>query len=149
IIRGRLYRGAAGEYHAAFAYGTDWVFLKAPDAKVTVPGTDLVGLNLRTGEILIIDNKSVRARVSERISALEKNFTKNLADDVAALNARLHPADDPRIAAGVQNLEQALADIEAYFKASGITDARYNEAPVQRRIAALLGRRNIRRAATG
>jgi hypothetical protein len=148
ILRGSIYRGLAGEYHAAFAFGLDWVVLKGPDAGVTIPGTDLIVVHRRTGRILVVDNKSVAARVVAAISALERNVARNLADDAAALAAPLDPGTPPVVRGAVERIGMASADVQAYL-ASPPTPKDLNSAAVQARIGELVAAHDIGRGATG
>jgi hypothetical protein len=110
-------RGAFGEWSAAFELGRTgmFVFLKGPKPEVTTGGTDLVAIDVNTGEVFVIDNKATgtRGRIISRVTALMRNFPQNLREDVLALRAAAGEQPPPRVASVLRRLESADRGIQA------------------------------------
>lgn len=107
-------RGKLGEIEASFRLGDDFYVLKGPEGSVTTAGTDLIVVDMRTGDVHIIDNKAFATREQvDAVSALTRNLPKNLADDIAALTGTLGGRPDVPIAvqAALQRLEKAQAEL--------------------------------------
>lgn len=139
-------RGLFGELTAVFQLGADFYVLKAPDLKVTDPGTDFVVVARKTGELWFADNKTLSRHGLSDVPSLTSVFGKNVADDVGGFegilerNRRDVPAvvrraiDAARTAAELVN-----KDIEGLSKEQLRSDA------VQQRIAKILVPLGIRR----
>lgn len=139
--------GNFGEWETAWRMSDDWIILKAPDALVTTPGTDLVLISRRTSEILFIDNKALTREEADAVTALIRNFPKNLNNDVEAF-AKF--AGDPslpkKIQEAFQTLDQARTDIAPVI--AGVAKKDLGSTAVQQAIDAKLKMLNIRRVVT-
>jgi hypothetical protein len=148
VYIGRIIRGLHGEYGAAFRLGKDFVLLKGPDFEVTVPGTDLVALAKIGGEVFMIDNKAFFGDFVSSVTALVRNFPKNLGDDLASFENVLGGRDDtpPEIWDAMTRLSKAaraISDLTAKMSKEEIA-----EEPTQKQIEAILKENNIRRVVT-
>ncbi|WP_165226769.1 hypothetical protein [Aquisphaera insulae] len=113
-------KGQIGEYGAAFDLGNVVIFLKGPEGRVTQRGTDLVGIDRFTGELLLIDNKALRARIVDKVSALIKNIARNMGDDLADFRQRLVGREvPPRVQEVLNNLARANEKIERLLSEPG------------------------------
>jgi hypothetical protein len=141
-------RGALGEFEASFRLGDDFHVLKGPEGGVTVAGTDLVVVNIKTGEVHIIDNKAFTTREQvDAVSALTSNLPKNLTDDIAAFQSRIGGRPDVPIT--VQAALKKLEDAQAELASLGITSAAKATSAQQPTIAAVLAKHGINREVTG
>lgn len=143
----RQMRGLIGEYQLAFDLGDGMVLLKGPDAKVTIPGTDAVALNLKTGEVLLLDNKSLASiDPLNTVGALTRNLPKNIAKDAAEFQAKIGtgPETPVQVSAAIKRINEAAAAIEKIT--SGMTKDKISEEPVQKMIQKELDDRGIVRA---
>lgn len=141
-------RGKLGEFEASFRLGDDFHVLKGPEGSVTTAGTDLVVVNVKTGEVHIIDNKAFTTREQvDAVSALTRNLPKNLSDDIAALTGAL--GGRPEVPIHVQAAVKKLDDARAELASLGITDAAKATPAQQPTIAAVLAKHGIRREVTG
>ena len=77
----RIYRGLHGEYQFAFWAGEKYIVMKAPDAGVTVPGTDIILIPKGGGPPIWVDNKALSEPVVRRVTALGRNLPKNVNSD--------------------------------------------------------------------
>jgi hypothetical protein len=77
----RIYRGLHGEYQFAFWVGEKYIVMKAPDAGVTVPGTDIILIPKGGGPPIWVDNKALSDLVVRRVTALGRNLPKNVNSD--------------------------------------------------------------------
>jgi hypothetical protein len=77
----RIYRGLHGEYQFAFWAGEKYIVMKAPDAGVTVPGTDIILIPKGGGPPIWVDNKALSELVVRRVTALGRNLPKNVNSD--------------------------------------------------------------------
>ncbi len=77
----RTYRGLHGEYQFGFWAGKKYIVMKAPDANVTLPGTDIILIPKGGGPPIWVDNKALSELVVRRVSALGRNLPKNAATD--------------------------------------------------------------------
>jgi len=111
-------KGHLGEFTAAFELGRSGVliFLKGPKADVNDPGTDMVCFDRNTGEAFYIDNKAVKAQVLNGVSALIRNFPKNMTDDIAEFRASMGAGADPKAAAVVRGSEAANGRIQSFLR---------------------------------
>jgi hypothetical protein len=96
-------RGHAGEQGMGFEFypqSEGWIFFDGPSGSaghgVTSPGFDGVAYNTRTGELHLVDNKSLKATGNVQ-SATAIDPTRNLPKNVDALIARIEatPHDVP------------------------------------------------------
>jgi len=143
----RHIRGNFGEFEAAFRLGNDFVVLKAPDGHVTIRGTDLVVVDRRTGELLLIDNKALSAEELHAVSALTRNLPHNVLSDLREFKTFSSRSDTPiEVAAAVQRFEQATQTIQTYT--SGMSRTQLNSEPVQQHIAGILQAHSVRRVIT-
>jgi len=143
----RHIRGNFGEFEAAFRLGNDFAVLKAPDGHVTVRGTDLVVVDRRTGDLLLIDNKSLNAEKLQAVSALTRNLPHNVLSDLQEFQTFSNHSDAPiEVTAAVQRFEQANQAIQAYT--SGMSRSQLSSEPVQQHIAGILRAHDIRRVIT-
>lgn len=110
-------RGAFGEWTAAFELGRTnmFVFLKGPKPEVTTGGTDLVAIDVTSGEVFVIDNKATgtRARIISRVTALMRNFPQNLREDVLAFRRAAGERPTPAVESMLRRLEAADRRIQA------------------------------------
>jgi hypothetical protein len=144
----RHVRGKLGEFEASFRLGDDFHVLKGPEGSVTTAGTDLVVVNVKTGEVHLIDNKAFTTREQvDAVSALTRNLPKNLADDIAAFQARI--GGRPEVPITVQAALKKLEDAQAELASLGITNAAKATPAQQPIIAAVLAKHGIRREVTG
>jgi hypothetical protein len=111
-------KGHLGEFTAAFELGRSGVlvFLKGPKADVNEPGTDLICYDRNTGEQFYIDNKAVKALVLNGVSALIKNFPKNMTDDIAMMRATMGANPDPVVQDVVRRAENANRRIQDFLR---------------------------------
>jgi hypothetical protein len=136
--------GNVGEYALAFGLGDEWALLKGPDAYVYHPGTDVVAVNLKTGEVWIFDNKSFSAEELDAVNALTRNLPKNMADDVADFQGIAgHAATPPEIAGPIDRLAKANAEIQAKF--GGLSKSALEDPVVQREIGDILESHGVQR----
>lgn len=143
----RHLRGLHGEYQLAFSFGDGWVLLKGPDAKVTIPGTDAVALNLKTGEVLLLDNKCLASiDPLNTVDALTRNLPKNIAKDAAEFQAKVGtgPETPVQVSAAISRIKEAAAAIKKIT--SGMTKDKISEEPVQKMMQKELEDRGIFRA---
>ncbi len=141
-------RGKLGEFEATFRLGEDFHVLKGPEGSVTTAGTDLVVVNVKTGEVHLIDNKAFTTREQvDAVSALTSNLPKNLSDDIAAFGGRV--GGRPEVPITVQGALKRLDDARAELASLGITNTAKATAAQQPTIAAVLARHGIRREVTG
>lgn len=141
------YRGNFGEFEVAFRLGERHVLLKAPDALVTLPGTDLIAIPRGGGDVLLIDNKAFSASEVGEVNALTRNLPRNLDMDLDAF-AKL--AGDPSLPAefqtAVARLTKARNEIRAKF--GTLTRAGLDDPLVQTEIGNILRSNGIRRVVT-
>ena len=78
--------GLHGEYQFAFWAGKKFIVIKAPDAGVTVGGTDIILIPRGGGPPIWVDQKAVEGVVSD-VSALMRNLPQNVAADLAMMDA--------------------------------------------------------------
>jgi polyhydroxyalkanoate synthesis regulator phasin len=143
----RHIRGNFGEFEAAFRLGNDFAVLKAPDGHVTVRGTDLVVVDRRTGELLLIDNKALNAEELQAVSALTRNLPHNVLSDLREFQTFSSRSDTPiEVAAAVQRFEQANQAVQTYT--SGMSRSQLSSELVQQHIAGILQAHNVRRVIT-
>jgi hypothetical protein len=143
------FRGAAGEAGESFKRGPDEIMVKAPKTDVTEPGTDLITYDKKADRVKVIDNKAVQpdATVS-KVSASEWNLPKNLADDIAQIEAYAkQPGVPPEIADTVlPRLHAAKADLDAYVAANPKKSLK--SAEVQKEFGRILDKHKIDRVVT-
>jgi hypothetical protein len=144
-ILGRHHRGLFGEYRVATSAGDRFILVKVPDALVTVSGTDLVAIDKSNGDILSVDVKNLAADVVDDVSALIRNFPRNLERDVGLLRSLLQyvePHLQDQVTDALRRMELALTEISAL---QSRTSARAQRGPrFQQRITAILERPDIR-----
>jgi len=138
------YRGNLGEFEVAFRLGDRHILLKAPDALVTLPGTDLIAIPRGGGDILQIDNKAFSAAEVDQVNALTRNLPRNLDTDLDAF-AKL--AGDSSLPAefqtAVSRLTKARNEIQAKF--GKLTRTQLEDPMVQTEIGNILRSNGIRR----
>jgi hypothetical protein len=140
-------KGHLGEFGAAFDLGEALLFLKGPKGEVTTPGTDLVGIDPATGEVLFIDNKAVKARLLSKVSALTRNIVKNLADDVAEFRAGAAGREmAPNVEAVLRRLERASDRLARLTRE--MSQEEIDKPETQAKIAEILQEHGIRRVVT-
>jgi hypothetical protein len=140
-------KGHLGEYSAAFDLGNVLIFLKGPKEDVTTPGTDLVAIDPATGEVLLIDNKAVKAKLLSKVTALMRNIAKNLADDVAEFQRGAAGKEmAPAVEAVLRRLERASRKISDL--AAGKSKEALESAEMQAEIAEILKEHGVRRVVT-
>lgn len=141
-------KGHLGEYSAAFALGDRIVFLKGPKAEVTTGGTDLVGIDVETGDVWTIDNKAVKAKYLSEVSALTRNLPQNLAEDVAAFRAEFAGREvHPRVEAAIRRLEIASRRI-ARLVAGKTKEQVETDSAMQAEITQILRESGVERVVT-
>lgn len=107
-------RGALGEFDAAHQLPGNIAVLKGPDHDVTVRGTDLVGVDVDTGRLLVVDNKALAAETVSDVSALTRNLATNLAADAASFALLLADPDVPQtVKAAIRRLQRAATALQA------------------------------------
>ncbi len=158
------FRGQLGETAVGFTRGERFTFLKAPDDMVTQRGTDLVAVDRSTNEVLIIDNKAFSTSRVESVSALVRNFVRNIRDDVDAFRKDYAGATDlpPELTDAVARLERAADAIEndPIVQRARVPDSGNASTPtfdpnrvaqndIQVRIDEILVKNGIRRVVTG
>jgi hypothetical protein len=146
-ILSRHYRGNFGEFEVAFGLGERHVVLKAPDALVTLPGTDLIAIPRGGGDVLLIDNKAFSAAEIDEVNALTRNLPRNLDMDLDAF-AKL--AGDPSLPAEFQTAVARLtkARNESQAKFGKLTRTQLEDPAVQTEIGNILRSNGIRRVVT-
>jgi hypothetical protein len=140
----RHYRGNVGEWEVAFRLGEDYVFLKAPDRLVTLPGTDLVAMPRGGGELLLIDNKALIGERVDAVDALTRNLPRNIErdlDEFAKLAADPHLPGELR--QGLDRLRKARDEIAPII--AGKSRAEIAGPTVQAQIDKVLQDNQIRR----
>lgn len=123
-ICGRESGGTAGEYGETFGRGADEIVVKSPKltpegkAATTKPGTDMITYDSKGDRVKLLDNKAVKNPVG-KVSALEKNLRKNLADDIADIKKYAGQKEvPPEIRQKVlPRMEAALKDLNVYMEA--------------------------------
>lgn len=143
----RQIRGLLGEYQLAFDLGDGMVLLKGPDAKVTIPGTDAVAVDLKTGQVLLLDNKALQSMDPlNAVGALTRNLPNNIARDAAEFQVKVGTGPETPIplAAATKRIQEA-ADAIAKLTA-GMTKDQISSDPVQQLIQKELNDRNIVRS---
>ncbi len=77
----RSWAGEIGEQQAAMVLANDqFLILKAPSGS-SVPGTDLVAIDMRSGAVLLLDNKATHNYV-DAVDALTRNLEQNIRFDI-------------------------------------------------------------------
>jgi hypothetical protein len=143
----RQIRGLLGEYQLAFDLGDGMVLLKGPDAKVTIPGTDAVAVNLKTGEVLLLDNKALQSLDPlNTVGALTRNLPRNIAKDAAEFQVKIGTGPDTpvQLSSAIKRIQEA-ADAIARLTA-GMTKEQISKEPVQKLIQKELDDRGIVRS---
>jgi hypothetical protein len=142
-------RGLVGELTAVFQLGSDAWVLKAPDLRVTDPGTDFVVVMRRSGETWFCDNKALSDASLSRVSSLVENIGQNMADDVAEFGPeidRLRLSPPNEVVDAVANARTAAAEIQ---KVVGHLSPDERKSPsVQQEITRICDRNRIRRVVT-
>ncbi|MDR6943343.1 eCIS core domain-containing protein [Mucilaginibacter pocheonensis] len=145
------FRGRSGELDDAFGRGPNEILVKSPKAEVTEPGTDSISYDTKADRIKLLDNKSVKpdATVS-KVSALEKNLPKNLADDIADIKKY---SGDPGVPKEIgekvlPRLEAAKAEIDAYILKNKLAPEQLGSEAVQKDFAKILDKHGIDRVVT-
>jgi hypothetical protein len=145
----RQIRGLVGEYALAFDLGDGMILLKGPDAKVTIPGTDAVALNLKTGEVVLLDNKALNSvDPLGKVDALTRNLPQNIAKDAAEFQVKIGtgPETDVQVSSAIKRIQEAAAEIEIEVSKSGLSkDAVARDPVIQGKIQEILRRKNILR----
>jgi hypothetical protein len=145
------FRGRSGELEDAFTRGPKEILVKAPKANVNEPGTDSISYEPQTDRIKLLDNKSIKADASvSKVSALEKNLSQNLGDDIADIKKF---AGDPGVPKEIgqkvlPRLEAAKAEIDAYVLTNKIPPEKLSSPSVQQEFAKILNKHNIDRVIT-
>ena len=89
-------RGGAGEFLDAFVRGPEELLVKAPKSKSNVRGSDALSYRMSDKRIRYLDNKSVTTGSTiDKVSALEKNLTHNMSEDILDLQRAVLDADVP------------------------------------------------------
>jgi hypothetical protein len=142
-------RGLLGEFTAVFALGKDFWVLKAPDLRVTDPGTDFVVVAKRNGEIWFCDNKALSDAGLSRVTSLVDNIAQNMADDVAEFGPAINRARVPvptEIADAVAHARTAASEINQLVGQLSPADRASPE--IQAAITAICDRNGVRRVVT-
>lgn len=142
-------RGLVGELTAVFRLGEDVWVLKAPDLRVTDPGTDFVVVVRKSGEIWFCDNKSLSSAGLSRVTSLVENIPKNMADDLAELGPeieRLRPPVPAKVADAIANARTASSEISRLVE--GLTPEELVGDEVQAQITRICDRNGVRRVVT-
>jgi hypothetical protein len=148
IMRTQL-RGMAGEFSAAFRLGDDFWVMKAPDIRVTEPGTDFVVISKRTGETWFCDNKTLSDSSLGRVSSLVDNIGQNMADDVAQFGREIESARlpvPPEVTMSLARAKVAALEIGELVARTPTEQIRSPE--VQAQITAICNRHGVRRVVT-
>ncbi|HEU5111326.1 MAG TPA: hypothetical protein VFT95_22525, partial [Micromonosporaceae bacterium] len=147
-------RGMSGELNAVFQLADDLWVLKAPDIRVTDPGTDFIVLHPRTGEIWLSDNKTLSQHGLGEVSSLIQNLGRNLESDVeglaeavAGLRDTALPARDLTAVRGALiRLRQARDRVDEVV--GRLSREQIDDPRVQARVARILDELRIRRVIT-
>jgi hypothetical protein len=116
----RSTKGMSGEYGATFGLGKNVVFFKVPDHQPNTPGTDMVGVDLDTGRVWLIDNKAFEATEVSGVSALTRNLPQNILKDLAKFRSEIHGPDvPPEILDALDRLEKAAVEIDTLTNPPG------------------------------
>jgi hypothetical protein len=147
-IMTRHHVGMVGEYEVAFRKGDQLLLLKAPDGLVTIPGTDLVAIERKTGDVLLIDNKALgSAENVSKVDALTRNVRKNLRSDLtefakASKDGRLPSQVDGAVA----RLAKARDEIDALY--GHMTPDQFKELGTQQAVDGIFRKHGVRRVVT-
>jgi hypothetical protein len=136
-------RGLLGEFTAAFELGDRLVLLKGPDYKVTIPGTDLVGVT-RDGRVWLIDNKAMTPNELRSVTSLTNNIPKNLAEDAAAFRNIKGLENDPAILDAVNRIDAANKEVRDL----GLSVEQAKTLEAQEQITAICKKHRIERVVT-
>jgi hypothetical protein len=144
----RHYVGTLGEYEVAFRKSEELILLKAPDGLVTIPGTDLVAIERKTGDVLLIDNKALHDQAAvTKVDALTRNVRQNVRSD---LNAFAKASQDGKLPSEVNDaitrLGRARDQIEREF--GHMTREEFERADHQRRVGEIFREHGVRRVVT-
>jgi hypothetical protein len=113
---GRGYAGEQGMGFELYPQSEGWIFFEGPSGSAghgtTQPGFDGVAYNTRTGELHLIDNKSLK-KTGNVVSATAIDPSKNLATNVDGLIARVQATKDvpgrTRVLGRLRELKASLA----------------------------------------
>jgi hypothetical protein len=142
-------RGLAGERTAVFGLGNDFWVLKAPDLRVTDPGTDFVVVARRSGEIWFCDNKALSDAGLSGVSSLVRNIEKNMAADVAEFGPEIEQARvpvPPAVADAVARARTASSRISALV--GQLSREERARPDIQAEITRICDRHGVRRVVT-
>jgi hypothetical protein len=139
-------RGQFGEWTVAFWAGERYLILKGPDASVTAAGTDLWLVPRGGGDILAVDVKELAAAEVTAVTALTRNFPRNMTRDVAGWD-RLQRQGNPRLPAELDSAINQVRAAETAVQAivQGLSKRQINTVRVQRQITDILRQHGIRR----
>jgi hypothetical protein len=137
-------QGLHGEYQFAFWAAKDYIVIKAPDAGVTIAGTDIVLIPRGGGPPIWVDQKAVRGVVSD-VSALMRNLPQNVADDLAMMQSLVASGWEfpPELLSALPVQREASRRIDAITR--GMTKAQIESPAVQARIDTELKALGVRR----
>ena len=106
-----------------------------------------MALNLKTGEVLLLDNKSLKsADALDAVGALTRNLPKNIAVDAGEFQAKFGygPETPIEVAGAVKRIKEASDAIHTIT--AGMSKEKISTESVQKLIDAELKKRNITRA---
>jgi hypothetical protein len=142
-------KGLHGEYSFAFWAGPTFIVIKAPDAGVTVGGTDIVLIPRGGGPPIWVDQKAVEGIVPD-VSALMRNLPQNVADDLAMMESLTTSGHEypTELLSAIPIQREASRRIDAIVKPAGrrpLTKEQIESPAVQALIDAALKPLGIRR----
>jgi hypothetical protein len=137
-------QGLHGEYQFAFWAAKDYIVIKAPDAGVTVGGTDIILIPRGGGPPIWVDQKAVRGIVSD-VSALMRNLPQNVVADLVMMQSLVASGYEfpPELLSALPVQREASRRINAITR--GMTKAQIESPAVQGRIDTELKALGIRR----
>jgi hypothetical protein len=140
------YQGLHGEYAFAFWAGDSYIVIKAPDAGVTLRGTDIVLIPRGGGPPIWVDQKALSSRTVDSVTALTRNLPKNVRDDLVFMESLITSGREfpPELLQALPLQREADARIATITQ--GMTKDQVESPAVQQQITAELQKLGIKRA---
>lgn len=149
ILMTRHVRGTLGELTAVFQLGPDAYVLKAPDLRVTDPGTDFIVVLKKSGEVWFCDNKTLSRAGLGKVPSIVENLAENMASDITEIDAKiaaLQPPLEPEVADALARVRTATAAIRREI--GGLSDDAIAQQSTQDKVTGILDGQRIRRIVT-
>ena len=149
ILMTRHVRGTLGELTAVFQLGPDAYVLKAPDLRVTDPGTDFVVVLKKSGEVWFCDNKTLSRAGLGKVPSIVENLAENMASDITEIDAKiaaLQPPLEPEVVDALARVRTATAAIRS--ETGALSDEAIAQQSIQDKVTGILDGQRIRRIVT-